>query len=78
MSYVGHILLLAAAIACAFVFGIAAVGGAITGRLKSEPSQPWLRRGERPLRFAFMVTFHAVCAGLFLIASVMITKGLLR
>ncbi len=68
MRYVGQILLLAASVVFTLTF-CAAVFGARQGRLKSEPSAPWVTFRDRPVRFVAMVLFNIVAACVFAVAS---------
>jgi hypothetical protein len=76
MTYIGDILLLATCVAATLVFSFATVAGLMHGRLKSEPSQPWVTSRERPLRFGVMVVLNLGAAVLFAIASLKLGQKL--
>jgi len=78
MTQMVNILLLAACVAFALIFTLAAISGAVMGRLKSEPSRPWVRRSERPLRFVALMLFNVGAALLFVFASVIVARHALR
>jgi hypothetical protein len=78
MAYIGHILGLAFTMTLMLLYSVWVIGGIVSGKMKSEPSQPWVRFRERPLRFVAMLLFRIVAACVFAVGSFKIGRDLLR
>ena len=78
MNYIGHILLLAASVTISLVFAAVVVLGILHGRLKTEPSQPWIIFRKQPIKFLIVVAFNSALAVLFGVASIGLVARMLR
>jgi hypothetical protein len=78
MTQIGSILLLAASLTFVITCSLATVSALARGKLKNEPSQPWVKWSEHPIRFAVTVAFNALLAQLFFYGVLVCTNDLLR
>jgi hypothetical protein len=71
-------LILSMAITPALIFSIMAIGGLMNGRLKIEPSQPWITFRDHPVKFSAIVSLYLIMALLFSVGLVRIASAHLR
>jgi hypothetical protein len=77
MNYVIKCLALAWVLTFGLLYFLMAIIALVNGRVKTEPSEPWIYYRERPIRFVFTVAIFLVFAAFNAFGVVIVVSKIL-